>query len=462
MALLFSLRECRHITAVSLPIFVAQLSQIGMNFVDTVMSGHYSARVLAAVAVAGSVWAPVVLLAIGCLLALPGLSAQYIGARRPELSAHLLRQGILLAMLMSLALAGVLLVCSYQLSHFGLDEELAPIAGAYLRALLPGLPGLLLFICLRSFLEGFARTRPAMIIGLASLCANVPCNYIFIYGRFGMPELGAAGCGVATSICYWIMALSMFAYINHDRQLKKLSPFSSSLTLGPKIDIPLILRVLRIGSPNALALCLECSLFACTALLLAPLGTTVVAGHQITMSYANIVFTIPLSLSMTATILVGQYIGAGQLQHARASAHTILLVGLGFSCLSIAFTLCLRAPITALYSNDTQVTALACTLLLYCAAYQIVDTLQSISCGILRGYNDTRAISIACLLSHGAIGLPLCFILGRTDLVVPAMGAQGFWLGYIFALSINAVIYLVRVHLLHGKSRASIREKISR
>ena len=88
-----SLREARRILGIGLPIFVAQLSQIGMNFVDTVMTGRYSAEAMAAVAVAGSIWAPAMLLAIGFLLALPGMGAQLAGARRPQDCAHLFRQG---------------------------------------------------------------------------------------------------------------------------------------------------------------------------------------------------------------------------------------------------------------------------------------------------------------------------------------------------------------------------------
>lgn len=274
MPFLFAKSQARRALRIGLPIFVAQLSQIGMNFADTIMSGHYSAEAMAAVAVDCSIWQPASLLAIGCLLALPGMSAQLIGARRCDRAAHLLKQGLLLSCFLSAILIPALWIISDHLGAFGLKPDLVPQARGYLRALLPGLPGFLFFVNIRSLLEGYSRTRPAMIIGMVCLAINIPCNYAFIYGRFGMPRLGAAGCGVATSICFWFMAVSIFYYVVRDVQFRDMRLFTPDHDSGtPFIDLPLILSVLRIGAPNAAAMCLECTLFAVTALLLAPLGT---------------------------------------------------------------------------------------------------------------------------------------------------------------------------------------------
>ena len=188
MPFLFAKSQARRALRIGLPIFVAQLSQIGMNFADTIMSGHYSAEAMAAVAVGCSIWQPASLLAIGCLLALPGMSAQLIGARRCDRAAHLLKQGLLLSCFLSAILIPALWIISDHLGAFGLKPDLVPQAKGYLRALLPGLPGFLFFVNIRSLLEGYSRTRPAMIIGMVCLAINIPCNYAFIYGRCGMPQ----------------------------------------------------------------------------------------------------------------------------------------------------------------------------------------------------------------------------------------------------------------------------------
>ena len=159
----FSLSEARRFYSVGLPIFIAQLSQTGMTFADTAFAGQYSAEHMAAVAVGGSVWMPVALLGIGCLLALSPLSAQLVGSGRADRAAHLLRQGLWLTMGMSVVLMSFFYVVSLHMDAFGLEPELARISGGFLRAMLCGLPGFLFFVNQRSFLEGFARTRPAMV-----------------------------------------------------------------------------------------------------------------------------------------------------------------------------------------------------------------------------------------------------------------------------------------------------------
>ncbi|MBO4313088.1 MAG: MATE family efflux transporter, partial [Desulfovibrio sp.] len=168
MASYFSLTEAKKIFSVGMPVFIAQITQIGMNFVDTVMAGGYSAEALAAVAVASAIWAPATILAVGTLLVLSAMSAQLIGARRHFSAVHLLRQGVLISLALALVLWTVLHAASHHMAAFGLGEGLARISGEYMRALLPGIPAFLLFINLRSYLEGYSLTRPAMIISLAA------------------------------------------------------------------------------------------------------------------------------------------------------------------------------------------------------------------------------------------------------------------------------------------------------
>ena len=451
----FSLSEARRFYSVGLPIFIAQLSQTGMTFADTAMSGLYSAQALAAVAVAGSIWAPVALLGIGCLLALSPLSAQLVGSGRADRAAHLLRQGLWLTLGLSIVLMSFYYAISFHLEIFGLEPELAEMAGAYLRAIMWGLPGFLFFVNLRSFLEGFSRTRPAMVIGLLGLALNVPCNYVFIYGKFGLPELGGVGCGVATAISFWFSGLCMLYYLRRDPQYKSLGPlfaplFRGGSASGPRFDGALVLRVLRIGLPGALALFFEVSLFALSAILLAPLGTVMVAGHQIALNFGALVFMIPLSISMTATIRVGRCLGAGQAERAKIVARTALSLSVVFALFIALLTVVCRKGIVAIYTEDVAVAALATQLLLYQAAYQIVDGLQVTGIGVLRGHHDTRVISVICFVAYWIIGLPLGFALARTNLLVPSMGAAGFWVAYILALGFGAGCYLLRVRQLHA------------
>ena len=465
----FSWAEARRFYEIGLPIFIAQMSQTGMNFADTAMTGQYNAEDMAAVAVSGSVWAPIALLGIGCLMALPPLSAQMAGAGKRAEVAHLLRQGIWLTLIISAILMLFFWHISWRLSDFGLEPAMADLAGSYLRALLWGLPGFMFFVNQRSFYEGFARTRPAMIIGLLGLALNVPCNYVLIYGKLGLPALGATGCGIASAVCYWFMGLAMMIYLQRDRQYKNLHPlfwpFHKRTLDGrpePVFDRKLIWRALRIGFPSAVALFFEVSMFALSAILLAPLGTVVVAGNQIAMNFGQIVFMIPLAIGMTVTIRVGYCLGAHKLGQARISAMTGMWLGVVFSLLIAALAIIFREGIAHIYTSDAAVTALAMHLMYYLAAYQLLDALQMTGIAVLRGYNDTRVISLICFGAYWIVGLPLGYALALTNFLGPPLGAVGFWISYLAALGFGAACYWLRVRYLHSLSGRDIFARVSR
>jgi MATE family multidrug resistance protein len=153
-----------------------------------------------------------------------------------------------------------------------------------------------------------------MVMGFIGLLVNIPVNYIFIYGHFGMPELGGVGCGVATAAVYWVMFFSMITYVNRARSMRDIrneSRFS-------KPDMAILTRLVQLGLPIALALFFEVTLFAVVALLVSPLGIVNVAGHQIALNFSSLMFVLPMSLAAAVTIRVGFRLGQGStLMHKR-------------------------------------------------------------------------------------------------------------------------------------------------
>lgn len=217
------------------------------------------------------------------------------------------------------------------------------------------------------------------------------------------------GCGVATALCYWFMGLTLALYARREARCRKLGPLFLPLLLprtageggrGPAGGLAAGLAHLPHWFAGALAACFEASLFAVTALLLAPLGKVVVAGHQIAMNFSSIVYMLPLSLNITVAIRVGQNLGAGRLERARLSARTALCLGLGLALLTMTTTLCLRPQIAQIYNSDPAVLGLAVGLLVFAAVNQIPESLQTVSIGVLRAYNDTRYILGVCLFSY--------------------------------------------------------------
>ncbi len=451
--------EARQLLALAIPVILAQVAQTAMGFVDTVMAGGYSATDMAAVAIGTSIWLPAILFGHGLLLALTPVIAQMNGSGRRDRIAHQVRQGFWLAGIVSILIMVVLWNAGYIIrSMHNIDPALADKAVGYLRALLWGAPGYLFFQVCRNQCEGLAKTKPGMVMGFIGLLVNIPVNYIFIYGHFGMPELGGVGCGVATASVYWVMFISMLSYTKRAGALRDIrNPEGFS-----KPDTAVLKRLVQLGLPIALALFFEVTLFAVVALLVSPLGIVDVAGHQIALNFSSLMFVLPMSLSAAVTIRVGFRLGEGSTLNARTSALTGLMVGVTMAVMTAILTITMREHIARLYNDDPAVVALAAQLMLLAAVYMISDSIQVIGSGILRGYKDTRAIFFSTFIAYWVLGLPSGYILALTDVVVPRMGPAGFWIGFIIGLTAAAIMMMLRMKILQKQPAARILQRASR
>lgn len=451
--------ETRQLLALAIPVILAQVAQTTMGFVDTVMAGSYSATDMAAVAIGTSIWLPAILFGHGLLLALTPVIAQLNGSGRRERIAHQILQGFWLACFVSVLIMIVLWNAGYIIrSMHNIDLALADKAVGYLRALLWGAPGYLFFQVARNQCEGLAKTKPGMVMGFLGLLVNIPVNYIFIYGHFGMPELGGIGCGIATAAVYWVMFITMLFYIKHTRSMRDIRNEKGSV----KPDSAVIKRLIQLGLPIALALFFEVTLFAVVALLVSPLGIVDVAGHQIALNFSSLMFVLPMSLAAAVTIRVGYSLGQGSTLDAQTAARTGLGVGVCIAVVTAIFTVTLRKHIALLYNDNSEVVALAAQLMLFAAVYQISDSIQVIGSGILRGYKDTRSIFFITFTSYWMLGLPSGYILALTDLVVDRMGPAGFWIGFIIGLTSAAVLMVLRIRYLQRQPSSIILQRAAR
>lgn len=448
--------EAPSLLALAIPVVIAQLSQTAMGVVDTIMAGSVSATDMAAVAVGTSIWLPAILFGHGLLLALTPTVAQLNGSGRRNQIAHQVRQGFWLAFCVSV----LIMVVIYNSDHIimrmhNIDPVLADKAVGFLHAIMWGAPGYLFFQVLRNQCEGLSKTKPGMVIGFIGLLVNIPINYIFIYGKLGAPALGGVGCGVATGTVYWVMFLMMRWYVTRARSqqdIKLEKGFAAP-------DWQVMKRLGGLGLPVALALFFEVTLFAVVALLVSPLGIVAVAGHQIALNFSSLMFMLPMSLSVAATIRVGFRLGQGSVDDARVAAYTSIAVGLMLACVTAIFTVVFREHIALLYNKTPEVVVMASHLMLLAALYQLSDAIQVIGSGVLRGYKDTRSIFFITFTAYWLLGLPSGYLLGLTDYVVPAMGPSGFWIGFVIGLTSAAILMVLRIRWLQKQPSAFILQK---
>ncbi|MCJ2376657.1 MATE family efflux transporter [Vibrio sp. ZSDZ34] len=447
-------KEASNLIKLASPVLIASIAQTGMGFVDTIMAGGVSAIDMAAVSIAASIWLPSILFGIGLLMALVPVVAQLNGANKQTQIPYEIQQGAVIALLISIPIICVLLLTKSITEWMNIEAIMAQKTIGYIYAVMFSVPAFLLFQVLRSLTDGMSLTKPAMVIGFIGLTLNVPLNWIFVYGKFGAPNLGGIGCGIATTIVYWIMFALLLIYVLTASRLKHLKLFVQWY----KPDYKAITRLFRLGFPIAAAMFFEVTLFAVVSLLIAPLGSLIVASHQVAMNFSSLVFMIPMSIGAAVSIRVGHKLGELDTEGAAISTRVGIMVGLLSAIATAILTIVFRESITALYTDNQQVIALAMQLLLLAAVYQCTDAIQVIAAGALRGYKDMRAIFNCTFIAYWGIGLPLGYVLGMTNWLTEAMGAFGFWVGFIAGLSSAAFMLGLRLLWLHRQDKSTLLE----
>ena len=428
------------------PLLVNNLATGGMMTADTVMAGRLGAVDLAAVALGANFTSLFYIAGLGLLLALSPTVAHAYGAGRDSEVGHFFRQGLWLALGLGLLIVLGMLAVRPVLAAMDTAPEVADLAARYVYAVAFGMPALMGFLALRFASEGIGWTRPVMYTAVLALGANIAGNYVFMYGKLGMPELGAVGCGVATALSQWLIFGVMWIYVRRHHAYRKFRPLQ-------RFEVPDargLREVLRLGLPISGGILAEGSLFSVAALILGSFGATVVAAHAIALSYAALMFMVPLSLASATTIHVGHRVGAGDREGGRWAGWTGAAMGTLLMAVSALVLLVLREPIAALYTRDAVVLALASTLLLYAAVFQLADGLQVAMAGALRGFKDATVPMLLCIASYWGVGFSLAYYLG----VIRGRGAPGIWIGLIAGLFAAALLLTLRYRIISRRPRS--------
>nr|WP_034896849.1 MATE family efflux transporter [Glaciecola pallidula] len=429
------------------PLLIAQVTQTLMGVSDTIMAGRYSYTDMAAVAIGFSITMPILMFIQGVTLGLSPIISRLQGSNQTNKVANALHQCIWLSLMLSVLALLFVFVISPLLANIEMESDVRSITVDYIIYILLAAPGFALYQSLRNCCEGLSSTRPTMIIMFAGLLVNIPANYIFINGLFGVPQMGGAGCGIATLLVIYIMAFVTLLYMMVAKKLKKYELFTKFH--WPKLDLQL--TQLKIGLPIAFTIVFEVSLFGVVALLLARFGAEVVASHQIALNFSSLMFMLPMSIGMALAIRIGYTVGKEDALKAKISVYCALVCAIFIALFTATMTVILGARISALYTENTDVILMASSLLFFAALFQLSDGIQVVSANALRGYKDTKAMLILSFVSYWLVGLPVGVVLGLTDWLFPAMAAKGFWIGFISGLSCAAILMYWRVSVIQKR-----------
>lgn len=420
-------QETMQILHLALPILVAQVAQVGIGVVDTVMSGHVSTYDQAAVALGSNVFMTLYVTLMGVMTALQPILAQLFGAGKTSEIGEYGRQGLWFGLWLGL-LGMVLLWAVVPLGGLIKTENnyVHECFRDFVLFISLGMPAAMVHRAFYAFSASLNRSKPVMVVSLLALLLNIPLNYMFVYG-LGVPALGGAGCGLASAVCFWFNAVVLGLYVAKHGYFARFGLFSQFSWLDKKAQQ----HILKLGVPIGLSFFLEVSLFTFITLLIARFGVTQVSAQQVVINITSLLYMLPQSMGIALAVCVGQEIGKRQFLKARFVSGLGLCMGLVGACITGVLLLLFRHLWVSLYSQDMAVIELAAGLLLFAAVFQLSDATQTIASYALRGYKLTKVPMLIHAFSFWGLGLGLGTLLG----LYWHMALSGFWLALVIALT---------------------------
>jgi MATE family multidrug resistance protein len=437
--------ELRALLGLAIPVALSEIGWMTMTIVDVIMVGKLGAAAIGAVGLGNAIYYAPSLFGIGLLLGLDTMVSRSWGARDYDECHRWLAQAIYIALAFTPLLMLFIVVAGPLFTARGVDPLVGEYTRSYVGILNWGTLPLLVYGGFRRYLQGVGLVRPVTFALISANLVNLAGNWIFIYGKLGMPALGVSGSALSTVAAriYMAAVLMYFAW-RHERG--RGHPLFAH---WPGLQWQRIRVLLNLGIPAAFQVVLEVAAFGAVTIMASHLDPVALATHEIALSCAAYTYMVPLGISAAAAVAVGHAMGAGNPARARRAGWMAVGLGVGFMGLAAVAFLLIPRPIVEIYSRDRQIVAMGVQILTIVAAFQIFDGCQTVATGALRGLGETRFPMLMNLAGYWLFGLPLgalmCFRL--------KWGLHGLWIGLTVALIAIASLLLRRWQSASVRSR---------
>ena len=435
--------ELRATLALSWPLVLTNLAQIGLTTTDVIVLGRLGAHDLAAGTLGVNLYFGILIFGIGVVTATSPMMAEALGRRRRAVRdvRRTVRQGLWSAVSISVPAWLVLWHAESVLLMFWQQPQLAADAARFIRALMWGFLPALGYIVLRSFFAALERPIWTVIVTTAAITFNILANWVLVFGHLGLPPLGLVGSGIATSLSNAFMFVGLALVVVFARRFRRYHLFGRWW----RADWPRLAALWRLGLPIGATLAFEIGVFNAAVFIMGQFGTSSIAAHAMAIQIAAVSFMVPLGLGQAATVRVGRAHGAGDAEGiARAGWTAFALAMIFMSMMSLLMLSAPRLLIGTFVAIDDPANAIVVDLavsFLFCAAvFQIADGAQAVGAGMLRGLQDTTMPMVFAGFGYWGFGMPISLLLGF------AAGLQGLgvWIGLASGLGIVACLMMGR------------------
>ena len=430
------------------------LTQLGASLVglfDSIMVGHYATVDLAAVSFSNALFFTIMVFAMGALMGLTPLIGIQVGkisdttdnsdestrlSESKNIISSLFQNGMLFTILLSIMTLILLGGCIPFLHCFGQDPAVVEVARPYFILIVISIVPFLFFTFFKQFLEGLGNTSVAMVITLVMNGINILLNWLFIYGNWGCPELGATGAGIGSLVARIGMPICFFVVMYFRREWKE---YMTSMRWS-KFKASVIKELTKIGFPIGVQTLMETIAFTAAFIFIGWISKEALAAHQIANQICDMTFMVILGIGSATTIRVSHQLGANNLHGVRMASNASIHLVLFINTIGAILMIGLRNQIPMLFTEDPEVIAIASKLVVLAGVLQLADGLQVVAASMLRGITDVKIPMFIALFSYTivciSIGLFLAFPMG--------MGAVGIWIGFVVGLSVAAICLHIR------------------
>ena len=423
-----------------------------IGIVDNIMVGKLGATELAAVSLGNSFIFIAMSLGIGFSTAITPLIAEADSEKDEKKIRSIFQHGLLLCTILGIALFAIIVLAKPIMLLMHQPIEVVEMAYPYIDWVAFSLIPVIIYQGYKQFADGLSKTKYSMYAIFMANVVHIFFNYVLIYGIWIFPKLGILGAALGTVISRIMMVVFMHYILKYDKNIKKyFKDFSFK-----EIKKSVLKKIVNLGTPSAMQMLFEVSLFTAAIWISGSIGKTSQAANQIALTLATISFMFAMGLSVTAMFRISNQKGLNDYIKLVVVAKSIFLLAIIIEIVFALFFIIFHNYLPPLFLDleninqaldNKEVIKIAAQLLLVAAVFQISDGIQVVVLGALRGLQDVKVPMYITFVAYWVIGFPISFYLG----LYTELKATGIWIGLLAGLTVAAIFLYIRFNYLTKK-----------
>lgn len=411
------------------PMMMGSLGMVLIGAGDVFVAARYSTNTLASISIANSILNCIFLFGIGLLASISPLLSNFRGSKS-NIKKYFLPT-VNFAMVLAILSSTLIFLFIPLLCRLGFEPVLIPSMKKYMFICAFSTFGAYLQMALKEYLQAFEIVLFPNFLNIIGVFFHLFLDFVFVFGWFGLPAMGAVGLAVATLLSRTFLGLILLLYCLRFIRVRKYK------------DLWYFVNLLKIGFPIATAMLLEILAFNLVTIFIGRVSGIYAAGQNILLTLTTATFMIPVAISSAIAVKVGFANGACNYRDVKKYSTAGIAVSVGFMAICAVGFIFFPRFFVNIFTNDPVLIKICVPILVLAGIFQIFDGLQVALGGVFKGLKSTNIVMLGNLAAYWLIGLPLGYILAfKYD-----MDLYGFWIGLtisIFSLSMILLIILFK------------------